>query len=56
MEVIHIESLSVDFTGSRTLPLSTLRLLIKIKQEGNITHVKDQLSEMQDVISVNFIR
>lgn len=56
METVDVEPVLVDFTGSRTLPLSTLRLLIRIKQEGNITHVKDQLSEMQDVISVNFIR
>lgn len=54
MEVIHAEPVYVDFTGKRSLSPSTIRLLIKIKPENDIVHVKDQLTEMEDVISVNF--
>jgi hypothetical protein len=53
MEVVHVEPEIFASTGSRLLPLETIRLLIKIKQEGNIVQVKNQLAEMQDVISVN---
>lgn len=52
MEVVHTESMIVDFTGSRTLPLETIQLIIKIKQEGKIIQLKDQLAEMQNVISI----
>lgn len=55
MEILNTEPVIINFSNKRSAHAVTIRLLIKIKAE-NQTAVKNELSAMQDVISVDFIR
>lgn len=55
-EVIDKQEYVIDFFNSQPKPATTIRILLKVKNEAQLLSLQQHVDEMQEIVSINFIK